>query len=441
MKKNEAKNIYLIAKILDSGKSGYLQLKSAEVKPTDLDQDCQKALEFIEEHVEKFNEVPSRQVFEHSFGFELPPSSGSLDFWIQEVVQEKMMLQGITAVQRFGAKVKESFKSAVDELRNFVRYSDSFSIKTHILKPKDALPAVSQRYTDAQANKIGIPTPWSEMDKWTRGWNPGDLCFVGARTGVGKTFFTILCAKIALMQEKPKVVLYASGEMTPTVIFTRFSSMCSGVSYSKIRDGKLEVEDELKYFKFLDENFRHMDALNVIDFSKKKEGFSMVNIEAAVEQISPDLLIVDAAYMLKPYLQPKNEFQVMSQIAKELKSLAVASNIPIIASTQLNRTSIQKTTYDDSDFALSDQIGWNSDFMFTLRQSQEQYQARIMEIQPVKIREGKNDRTAMSTSWCFENMDFSKRNAEVTDINEYKQTKKSSKPKPGKDDDDDYPWL
>jgi replicative DNA helicase len=414
----------LLACLIDSGKAGYLKFRNASIKPQDLEKDSADCLRFIEEYYQTYGDVPTRAEFQQGFQDQLPPSSGKLEFWIDEFLKTKMADHANNAVQAFGFKANKDMAAALDELETSIKFIKNLKRTVEFVHTRELIEELRKKYADAKANVIGIPTPWKAMDSWTQGWNPGDLCFLGARTGKGKTFFTILALIAAIKSGKIKKCLYASGEMPPVSILQRYAAMDHKVSYEKVRKGSLSdlnqtIEDG--YLTYLDTTLRALDTLVLLDASKT--GFTLQNIGAAIESSEADFVIVDAAYMLR-LEKPLPSHESMGKIAQGLKEFALKYRVPIIASTQLNRASLQKTSQDDSDFALSDQIAWNSDFMFILSQSDDQYKARQMQINPVKIREGANTKEGLTISWCFDRMDFSEAKSNVAQMEDYKNKSK-----------------
>lgn len=418
MSENKSSYVFLISSILKEGRTGYLKIKAADIRPADLDQETAPALSFIYDYWKNYGDVPSIPVFMEQFGVELPVDAGSnVDFWIDRVIKRKLTDQAYAAVTSFGAKAGDNIYEAMKPLEEVVSYYRTSNRQLSVQFPKDLVETLVTNYQDAKKGIKGINTPWDKMDDWTQGWNPGNLCFVGARSGKGKTFFTILAMRSAIKSMKVKRVLYASGEMTPDIILQRYAVIERGIAYESVRKGNLGPFQESEYFKFLRKEIAENEQIAIINIGKTRGGFSLKNIQLGVELYSPDLLIVDASYMLK--LEDKfarNQFDIMAKVAEGLKELSLKHGIPTIASTQLNRQSLTKTSNDDSDFALSDQIAWNSDFMFIMAQSDDQARSKVMEIKPIKIREGANDRNPLKVNWDFDRMNFDDSEANVRPI-------------------------
>lgn len=435
MSEKIVKHINLLSSLLDSGKPGYSKFRNSCIRPEDLDKNSGDCLRFIEEYYQKYGEPPTRTVFIHTFHEDLPQSSGSLEFWIDEVLKTKMTEHAHNAVQNFGIKWKEDIVGALAKLEADIKFVKNQKRGIEFLKARDLVDELRKKYFDSKAKIIGIPTPWETMNNWTQGWNPGDLCFLGARTGKGKTFFTILALLSAMKSGKVKKCLYASGEMPPLSILQRYAVIDHQVSYEKVRQGELGPFQEEKYLKYLDTTLRELETLTFFD--RSKTDFTLTNMGEAIESSEADFVIVDAAYMMKlEKTLPSHES--MGKIAQGLKDCALKYRVPIIATSQLNRASLQKQTNDDSDFALSDQIAWNSDFMFVMSQSDEQYKMREMQINPVKIREGVNTREGLRISWCFDRMDFTEIKPNVSKMSDYRGDPNPPPPPPPKPKKKDF---
>lgn len=410
---------YLISAILDEGRPAYLKLKAAGITPADLDSETAPALSFITIYFDQYNTVPTKGIFKETFGVELPSDPGTnMDFWVERVMKKKLTEQAFAAVQNFGVKARDDIYAGMECLEEAVKYYKTNKQGLCIQTPVDLVESVKQSYQEAKLGIMGVPTPWYRMDDWTSGWRPGNLCFVGARSGKGKTFFTILALRSAIKSQRVKKVFYVSGEMTPEIILQRYAVIDHKIAYERVRKGNLGPFQETEYLKYLDNTFTNLKQISILNIQKSKGGFSMGNLEQGLEILQPDLMVVDASYMLKLSKDYRNQFEIMGKVAEGLKELSLKYNVPTIATTQLNRQSLTKTSNDDSDFALSDQIAWNSDFMFILSQSDEQAQNKIMEIKPIKIREGARDKDTLKVRWCFDQMDFNDVDSNVVPFNQ-----------------------
>jgi replicative DNA helicase len=81
---------------------------------------------------------------------------------------------------------------------------------------------------------LGLPSGVPGLDLMTRGYQPGEITIIGAKSGVGKTSLLIQSA-IANVREGEPVLLF-SLEMTRQQILRRILCAVSGVPFPRVRD-------------------------------------------------------------------------------------------------------------------------------------------------------------------------------------------------------------
>jgi replicative DNA helicase len=91
---------------------------------------------------------------------------------------------------------------------------------------------------------LGLPSGIPGLDLMTRGYQPGEITIVGAKSGVGKTIFLIQSA-IANGREGEPVLLF-SLEMTRQQILRRILCAVSGVPFPRARDPRWATEQDMQ---------------------------------------------------------------------------------------------------------------------------------------------------------------------------------------------------
>ena len=194
----------------------------------------------------------------------------------------------------------------------------------------------------------GCPSGYSNIDKITNGFQPGDLIILAARPGIGKTAislnFMLNAAKEYLVfnktkqpNEKEKVLLMFSMEMGNNQICERLVSIDSTVDISITKRG---TWDALQWNSIQDSIARLSSFPIYVDDSS---GLSILDLQTKVKQLSSTkdikLIVVDYLQLLKG---PKgasnvNRQQEVANISRTLKSIARQYNVPVIAIAQLSR--------------------------------------------------------------------------------------------------------
>jgi replicative DNA helicase len=185
-------------------------------------------------------------------------------------------------------------------------------------------------------SNAGISTGFPNLDAVITGFLPGQLYVIGARPSVGKTTLMVNLLLHALLHPKQKNrALYYSLKESAELLSQRLLSCVSGIMYEKIARGKLDEQELNQLYKSGVEPLANSDLaindrplLRVSDIRKL-----LLNSKDR----SYNIVFID---QLQHILASKGRYrdEEVSVIMKELKLLAREFNIPIVVSSQLNRT-------------------------------------------------------------------------------------------------------
>lgn len=195
---------------------------------------------------------------------------------------------------------------------------------------KDAV----SRYTETlEARKSGkadrILTGWKSLDEIIAGFYRQNLVVVGARTSVGKSAFLLNLA-VKFLQENRRI-LFISAEMSWDELLDRMMANMEPVYVSKLRSGNLSTEDWSRVNKVMPELYeKQMWGI---------EGgrMSLSRVRMAVEVAKPDIVFVDFIQRFTPPSYNMSRASYISDVANDLKTIAMENKIVVIAASQLNR--------------------------------------------------------------------------------------------------------
>ena len=192
----------------------------------------------------------------------------------------------------------------------------------------------------------GTDIGFTNVNKVTNGFQPGDLIILAARPSVGKTAmglnFILRAAKKIKQQgndQIDKVVIF-SLEMAKEQLYQRLLSMEAGVTSSKLRSGQL---NELDWANVKQESLELAKLPILIDDTA---GENIVDIQSKLKQLKNNqkynikLVVIDYLQLLHgPRIKGTqlNRQQEVSIISRMLKLLARELNVPIVALAQLSR--------------------------------------------------------------------------------------------------------
>jgi len=243
---------------------------------------------------------------------------------------------------------------------------------------------------------------------------PETSCFVANDIVVHNTWFALVQAVHAWRHGKR--VLFASTEMSQQAIGLRFLALHNKLSFRDVRSARLPDTSEAKLVNSLS-NLKDCETFSIVggDFDFRPEA-----LEAAIQECSPDLVIVDGAYLLKT--QGHNRTEQAANAFNELKRIAKRCKVALMATTQFNREvrSGDAKAAKIESIGLTDVAGWNADAAFALMQTEEQKLSRTLTVVPLKLREGVCD--VVHLNWNFETMNFSEESSVVTEITDPQST-------------------
>lgn len=359
-----------------------------------------KGWKFIEDHVLEFGKTPSEDLFCARMDVALIDAQEDLPVLIAELrtrllwnhlrgVHEKA---GDLIAERRPDEAMEVYQQAIQQARRD-KIAGS-KIESLLSLGNDVITV----YERMKRGDRGILTPWDAINDMTLGWWDGDFVVFVARMGVGKTFAMLMLARQAWMDGKK--VLFVGTEMSQIKLATRFFAIHLKLPYNELRHGTL---GEFREHELIDGVKQIIDSegLYVVgdDFDS-----SLVEIEAAVEEIQPDILFVDGIYLVKN--EGRDRHTRVSNTADDLKRLARRRSIPVIASTQFNRdvATNSKSAVSSGNVGITDVIGWDADVMFGMYQTEDMEEDNLMGFRPMKLREGKG--RDFFSHWKFDEMVF-----------------------------------
>ncbi len=208
---------------------------------------------------------------------------------------------------------------------------------------KELLTAVADRidtlYQKGDAI-TGVPTGFSDFDRKTSGLQPSDLIIVAGRPSMGKTSFAMNIAEDAAINSGVAVGIF-SMEMPAEQLVMRMLSSLGRIDQQKIRTGKLGDEDWP----------RLTSTMNILSnapiFIDDTPALTPAELRARARRLKREhdlgLIVVDYLQLMQVPGSKENRTNEISEISRNLKSLAKELKVPVIALSQLNRSLEQRT--------------------------------------------------------------------------------------------------
>jgi replicative DNA helicase len=202
----------------------------------------------------------------------------------------------------------------------------------------------------------GLATDFYELDRSTSGLQRGELIIIAARPSMGKTAFSVNICQNAAVNHGAVVAVF-SLEMSKESLLRRMLASQAWVDQRKLQTGFLGREDHDKLQKALN------DLVEARLFIDDTAGISLAEMRAKARRLRQqngklDLIMVDYLQLMSATLPSaggkryENRTQEVSAISRGLKALAKELDVPVVALSQLSRSSERRG--DDKRPLLSD---------------------------------------------------------------------------------------
>lgn len=208
-----------------------------------------------------------------------------------------------------------------------------------IVDPEADLEAAIAALEDDTA---GIPTPWAELNRILAGWRPGDLYYVGARPGTGKSLVGIGAALDVAYRGKHAAVF--SLEMSKVELYHRMLSQIGSVSATHILRRQLTDDDWTRVAKAADKIRELVPAMLTVDDTAE---ITPAHIRSICRTLSRrhdlGLVVVDYLQLMTSGRKSESRQQEVTSMSRALKLLAKELRVPVLVLSQLNRSSEHRT--------------------------------------------------------------------------------------------------
>ena len=263
----------------------------------------------------------------------LPYTSIELKSYAESVVRDykaDTFRNILTRMQITAADVEYQIADMIQELEALKRSEKNKSKK---------LMAIVAEYQDQyfqERKEEKLYTGFSKLDEITGGLEGGDVIVIGARPGVGKSAFT---SQIILeMAKAGKRIGFYNLEMSEKQVYERLLSNQSGIRLNRIRRAIQFLGDEKERFESANQTLGKMDIL----ISSGTKSVSEIRNECRHQEL--DCIIIDYLQLVRADTRYQSRASEVGAISKAIKALAMELNVPIIALSQLNRTSEMRET-------------------------------------------------------------------------------------------------
>jgi len=194
-----------------------------------------------------------------------------------------------------------------------------------------------ERLAKNQADITGVPSGFYDLDKLTSGFHENELIVIAARPAVGKTAFGLNLAVNAAINTKKPVAIF-NMEMSAEQLAIRMISAIGGIDMNKLRTGRLEHND----WKKVNEAMSQLGETDL--YLEDASGMTVSEIRAKCRRLATTekglaMVVIDYLQLIQgSSTYAGNRQQEVSEISRNLKTMAMELAIPVVALAQLSRS-------------------------------------------------------------------------------------------------------
>ena len=253
----------------------------------------------------------------------------------------RSLISGAHKIAEIGYGDSDKVDTAIDQAETIIYGLNKRRRAENAITLDRLIPDTIERIKfmlEHKGERLGIPSGLSSIDRITGGWQNSDLIIVAARPSVGKTSLALNMAQHAAINHGKSVAVF-SLEMSKEQLSTRLVAGVSGIDIGRIRRGDIYGIDMARIAASAGSL---LDAKIIIDDTPVA---SPSEIRGRCRRIESehglDMIVVDYLQLMTADRVTKdaNRVSETSDISRGLKRLAREMNVPVIALSQLSRSS------------------------------------------------------------------------------------------------------
>jgi len=274
------------------------------------------------------------------------PTAANAQYYAEIVKEHAIMrrlIEAGTKIAQLGYANETEVDTLVDQAQAEIYAVTDGNAKEDYVSFSEALEA-TMREIDANSNRpdgvYGVPTDFIELDELTGGLHGGQMIVIAARPGVGKSTLALDIARSAAIHHHMATVFF-SLEMSRTELAMRVLSAEGKISMGRLKKGDLDTEG---WTNLATLQGRIDSAPLFIDDSPN---MTLMEIRAKCRRLKQrndlKLVVLDYLQLMSSGKKVESRQHEVSEFSRSLKLLAKELDVPVIALSQLNRGSEQRT--------------------------------------------------------------------------------------------------
>lgn len=185
------------------------------------------------------------------------------------------------------------------------------------------------------SGQIGLDTGFKSLNEAISGWVNPDLIIIAARPGMGKTALIISTLHHLSVKNNIPVAVF-SLEMSGEQLTQRLESIDSGIYHSTLRNNKLSSDEREQI------NYTHDRLIKAHIYIEDKPGINIRELRTKAHLLKRrygiQLVMIDYLQLMAGVDEKgKSRENIISEISRGCKLIAIELDVPVIALSQLSR--------------------------------------------------------------------------------------------------------
>lgn len=269
------------------------------------------------------------------------PTAQNISYY-SKIIKDKSILRKLIKTSMMITEMAYNEEGNPDQILERAEQSifdvSSAKEQNDIVAVGDVLMGAYEELVENAANRgklTGLDTGFEELNRRTGGFRGGELIIIGGRPGMGKSSFAVNIAEYVAINNKQPVAIF-NLEMPKNQIVMRILCSQALVESNKIRMGDMQGEDWVQIGDVVD---RIALAPLYLDDTA---AVTVSEIRAKCRRLKQtqglSLVVIDYLQLMQNG-RTESRQQEIADISRSLKILAKELNVPVVALSQLARSS------------------------------------------------------------------------------------------------------
>jgi replicative DNA helicase len=262
---------------------------------------------------------------------------------IREAAVLRALIASATRIAQEATEAEDSADDILDRAEQAIFAIAERKIRAGLVPVRDFIQVTFEQIEKLSGSGdtvTGVPTGFTDLDRLTSGFQPGDLVILAARPAMGKTSFALNIAKTAAQKTAEPIAIF-SLEMSKEQLAKRLIFAEARIDASLLTRGKLREDDWLRLATSWTEI--HKLPLFIDDASL----LTPLELRAKCRRLKAEhglgMVVVDYLQLMTSGVRAENRQQEISTISRSMKGLAKELSVPVLALSQLSRAPEART--------------------------------------------------------------------------------------------------